>query len=65
MKFLVTALLALLPVALAAKSLTSVIVSFPEGTPSGVVEKAKDAIVAGVSICISSAGGDTLSFGRG
>ncbi|KAJ5476972.1 hypothetical protein N7539_007116 [Penicillium diatomitis] len=46
MKFFLIAMLSLLPVALAAKSLKSVVISFPKGTPSSVVDKAKDAIVA-------------------
>ncbi|KAF3394457.1 hypothetical protein F1880_005560 [Penicillium rolfsii] len=46
MKFFWTALLALLPVALAAKSLKSVIVSFPDGTPARVIDQAKDSLVA-------------------
>lgn len=50
MKFLLTALLALLPLVLAAKSLKSVIVTFPEGTPSGVIDQAKDSLVAAVSL---------------
>ncbi|KAJ5293291.1 uncharacterized protein N7443_009244 [Penicillium atrosanguineum] len=44
--FLFTALLGLLPLALAAKALKSVIVTFPKGTPSGVIDQAKDSIVA-------------------
>lgn len=50
MKFLLTALLAVLPLALAAKSLKSVIVTFPEGTPSGVIDQAKYSLVAAVSL---------------
>jgi len=47
--FLFTVLLALLPLALAAaKALKSVIVTFPKGTPSGVIDQAKDLIVASV-----------------
>ncbi|KAJ5092693.1 hypothetical protein N7456_008554 [Penicillium angulare] len=46
MKFYFAAILALLPLALAAKSLKSVIVTFPKGTPSGVVQQAKDSLVA-------------------
>ncbi|KAJ5272844.1 hypothetical protein N7478_007969 [Penicillium angulare] len=46
MKFHFAAILALLPLALAAKSLKSVIVTFPKGTPSGVVQQAKDSLVA-------------------
>lgn len=48
MKFYFTALLALLPLALAAKSLKSVIITFPKGTPSGVIEQAKDNLKASV-----------------
>lgn len=47
MKLLLT-LLALLPLALAAKSLKSVIVTFPEGTPDSVINQAKDSLVASV-----------------
>lgn len=50
MKFLLTTLLALLPLALAAKSLKSVIVSFPNGTPARVIDQAKDSLVAAVSL---------------
>jgi hypothetical protein len=46
--FLFTALLGLLPLALTAKVLKSVIVTFPKGTPSGVIDQAKDSIVASV-----------------
>ena len=46
--FLFTALLGLLPLALAAKALKSVIVTFPKGTPSGVIDQAKESIVASV-----------------
>lgn len=47
--FLFTALLGLLPLALAVKAaLKSVIVTFPKGTPSGVIDQAKDSIVASV-----------------
>ncbi|CAL5872300.1 uncharacterized protein PFLUO_LOCUS6561 [Penicillium psychrofluorescens] len=45
MKLFLT-LLALLPLALAAKSLKSVIVTFPEGTPDSVINQAKDSLVA-------------------
>ncbi|KAJ5937156.1 hypothetical protein N7454_004811 [Penicillium verhagenii] len=38
--------MALLPLALAAKSLKSVIVTFPKGTPSNVIADAKHALVA-------------------
>lgn len=48
MKFLFTALLALLPLALAAKSLKSVIITFPNGTPDRVIDQAKDSLVAAV-----------------
>lgn len=48
MRFYFTALLAVLPLALAAKSLKSVIVTFPKGTPSGVIEQAKDNLKASV-----------------
>lgn len=50
MKFLLTGLLALLPLALAAKSLKSVVVTFPNGTPAGVIDQAKDALVAAVGL---------------
>jgi hypothetical protein len=50
MKFLFTALLALLPLALAAKSLKSVIISFPNGTPDRVIDQAKDSLVAAVGL---------------
>ncbi|OOQ84086.1 hypothetical protein PEBR_31711 [Penicillium brasilianum] len=46
MKFLFTALLALLPLVLAAKSLKSVIITFPNGTPDRVIDQAKDSLVA-------------------
>lgn len=46
--FFFTALLGLFPLALAAKVLKSVIVTFPKGTPSGVIDQAKDSIVASV-----------------
>ncbi|GLI72466.1 hypothetical protein PoHVEF18_000643 [Penicillium ochrochloron] len=46
MKFLLTTFLALLPLALAAKSLKSVIVTFPNGTPARVIDQAKDSLVA-------------------
>ncbi|KAJ5216779.1 hypothetical protein N7468_009787 [Penicillium chermesinum] len=46
MKFFLTALFALLPLALASKSLKSVIVTFPKGTPSSVVDQAKDSLRA-------------------
>ncbi|KAJ5443662.1 uncharacterized protein N7458_007534 [Penicillium daleae] len=46
MKFLLTGLLALLPLALAAKSLKSVVVTFPNGTPARVIDQAKDSLVA-------------------
>jgi len=41
-------LLALIPLALAAKSLKSVIVTFPKGTPDSVINQAKDSLVASV-----------------
>lgn len=50
MKFLLTALLALLPLALAVKSLKSVIVTFPDGTPARVIDQAKDSLVAAVGL---------------
>lgn len=53
MKFYATALLALLPLALAAKSLKSVIVTFPKGTPSSVIAQAKDSLVAAVRLAFS------------
>ncbi|KAJ5833131.1 hypothetical protein N7474_001442 [Penicillium riverlandense] len=43
---LVLTLFALLPLALAAKSLKSVVVTFPEGTPDSVIDHAKDSLVA-------------------
>lgn len=42
------ALLALLPLALAAKSLKSVVITFPNETPSSVISQAKDTLVASV-----------------
>lgn len=48
MKLLLTALLGLIPLALAAKSLKSVVITFPQGTPSGVIDQAKDSLVAAV-----------------
>lgn len=49
MKLFLAALLGLLPLVLAAKSLKSVVVTFPEGTPSRVIDQAKDSLVAAVS----------------
>lgn len=49
MKFSFTALLGLFPLVLAAKSLKSVVVTFPQGTPSRVVDQTKDSLVAAVS----------------
>lgn len=46
--FLATALLGFLPLALAAKSLKSVVVTFPKNTPDSVISKAKDSLVASV-----------------
>lgn len=46
--FLATALLGLLPVALAVKSLKSVIVTFPNDTPDSVITSAKESLVASV-----------------
>ncbi|KAJ6096746.1 hypothetical protein N7486_007492 [Penicillium sp. IBT 16267x] len=46
MKFFSIAFMALLPLALAAKSLKSVIITFPKGTPSSVITHAKDSLVA-------------------
>ncbi|KAJ5928045.1 hypothetical protein N7466_007001 [Penicillium verhagenii] len=46
MKLFSIAFMALLPLALAAKSLKSVIVTFPKGTPSNVIADAKNALVA-------------------
>lgn len=49
MKLYLTALLGLLlPLALAAKSLKSVVITFPKGTPSRVIDQAKDSLVAAV-----------------
>lgn len=48
MKFLLTALLGFLPLVFAAQSLKSVIITFPDGTPSGVISQAKDSLVAAV-----------------
>ncbi|KAJ5693301.1 hypothetical protein N7462_002724 [Penicillium macrosclerotiorum] len=45
MRFYWAALLGLLPLVLAVKSLKSVIVTFPPGTPQSVVDQAKDSIV--------------------
>lgn len=44
--------LALVPLALAAKTLKSVIVTFPDGTPDSVINQAKDSIVA--AVCLAS-----------
>jgi hypothetical protein len=55
---LVLALLALLPLALAAKSLKSVVVTFPEGTPDSVIEQAKDSLVASVCAAFDMIGFD-------
>ncbi|KAJ5090389.1 hypothetical protein N7532_009073 [Penicillium argentinense] len=46
MKLLYTIILGLLPLALAAQSLKSVIVTFPKGTPARVIDQAKDSLVA-------------------
>ncbi|KAJ5156497.1 hypothetical protein N7492_009300 [Penicillium capsulatum] len=44
MKFLFTALLLLLPLALAAQPLKSVIVTYPKDTPDDVVDRAKELV---------------------
>lgn len=49
MKLFSIAFMAMLPLALAAKSLKSVIITFPKGTPSSVITHAKDSLVASVS----------------
>ncbi|KAJ5792220.1 uncharacterized protein N7503_008198 [Penicillium pulvis] len=46
MKLFSIAFMAMLPLALAAKSLKSVIITFPKGTPSSVITQAKDSLVA-------------------
>lgn len=49
MKIFPVTLIALLPLALAAKPLKSVIVTFPKGTPAGVISDAESSLVAAVS----------------
>lgn len=61
MKLYLTALLGLIPLALAAKSLKSVVITFPQGTPSGVIDQAKDSLVAAVR-CASSILSHTYSY---
>jgi hypothetical protein len=46
--------------ALAAKSLKSVIVTFPNGTPARVIDQAKDSLVAAVSLAYPTCILDTL-----
>ncbi|KAJ5710689.1 hypothetical protein N7488_004845 [Penicillium malachiteum] len=46
MKLFISALMALLPLVMAAKALKSVIVTYPKGTPSGIIDDAKKAIVS-------------------
>ncbi|KAJ5888847.1 hypothetical protein N7495_008888 [Penicillium taxi] len=46
MKLYLTALLSLIPLALATKSLKSVIITFPEGTPDRLISEAKESLVA-------------------
>lgn len=52
MKLFLSILLGLLPLALAVKSLKSVIVTYPDGTPASVINQAKDSLVA--AVCLTS-----------
>lgn len=61
MKLYLAALLGLIPLALAAKSLKSVVITFPQGTPSGVIDQAKDSLVAAVR-CASPMSSHTCSY---
>lgn len=52
MKLCLSALLGLVPLALAAESLRSVVITYPAGTPEEVMDQAKDSLVA--AVCLAS-----------